>query len=297
MSVLEPPSAPQEAATVILIRGKKKGRFEVFLARRHRNQSFMAEAYVFPGGQVAFSDADQQLNNHILAPDPFRWRDGIQDESSSAVMAQRFFICAIRETFEEAGVLLVRTAGSHPLQFDSEEKQARFTRHRSELNAGRITLKNIAQEEDLLFALNTLVPYAHWITPEISPRRFSTLFFLAELPEGQSATTDCSELTASLWATPRDLLQMQSRRELILMPPTLKTLEELASFPNIDALFRAARRRIIYPILPEVSENILKLPHDPEYSIDRYKRPARLDEPSRIIHTDGVWRTGYFPSR
>jgi hypothetical protein len=125
------------------------------------------------------------------------------------------------------------------------------------------------------------------------PKRFRTFFFLVRLPEGQTTTTDCSELTDSLWATPGDILKMYYNREILLMPPTIKTLEELAAYADIDALFAETRGRAIYPILPEPGDNILKLPHDPEYSIEKYKQPARPDEPSRIFASDGLWKTGF----
>lgn len=293
MSSLNEPSIPKESATVILVRSKPAGAWEVFLARRHRDQSFMAAAYVFPGGQVDAADTDLLLNNFISTADHFNPRVLLQDTGLTCEMVQSFFICAIRETFEEAGVLIARTSGGHPVKFNSAEDHTRFDAYRRELNAGKTTLRDIAQKENLLLALDALIPYAHWITPEIMPKRFNTIFFLARLPESQSTTTDCKELTEYLWATPGDVLQMHYRKEIMLMPPTLKTLEELTAFSSVDALSSAARGRAIYPILPEPSGNILKLPHDPEYSLEKYKRPARPEEPSRMIFDDGIWQTGF----
>ena len=287
------PSVPRESATVILVRGNSAGSWEVFLARRHRNSSFMAEAYVFPGGQVAHADTDARINSHISSPDGFHPPALLQDDHLSPETAQSFFICAIRETFEEAGVLVAKTSGGHFIKRDPYQDHTRYTAYRRELNAGGTTLLNIAQKENLLFPLENLIPYAHWITPEIMPKRFRTFFFLVRLPEGQTTTTDCSELTDSLWAAPGDILKMYYNREILLMPPTIKTLEELAAYADIDALFAETRGRAIYPILPEPGDNILKLPHDPEYSIEKYKQPARLNEPSRIFATDGLWKTGF----
>ncbi|PKN18073.1 MAG: hypothetical protein CVU71_11165 [Deltaproteobacteria bacterium HGW-Deltaproteobacteria-6] len=290
-------AVPKESATVILVRSNPESNWEVFLACRHRNQSFMAAAYVFPGGQVDAADADLQLNNFIAAPDQFNPQALLQDPGLSPEMAQSIFICAIRETFEEAGILIAQDSGGHSLKFDSNQSIDRFADYRRELNAGQMTLKEIAEKENLLLSPEALVPYAHWITPEISPKRFSTRFFLAQLPEGQLTTTDCDELTDCLWGTPENILKMHDNKEVMLMPPTLKTLEELAAYTTIDALFSGIKDRAIYPILPQHSENFLKLPHDPEYGIEKFKVPARLDEPSRIIFTDGIWQTGFYPNK
>lgn len=286
-------AVPKESATVILVRSNQAKSWEVFLARRHRDSSFMAEAYVFPGGQVAAADTDAQLNGYISTPDNFNPQALLQDDRLSPEMAQSFFICAIRETFEEAGVLIARTSSGHSIHFDSDQQSVHFTTYRRELNAGRIILQDVARKENLQFPLDALIPYAHWITPEIMPKRFRTFFFLVRLPEGQLTTTDCSELTDSLWATPRDILKMYSNKEIMLMPPTLKTLEELTAYASIDELFAAARGRAIYPVMPQPGEQILKLPHDPEYSIEKYKQPVRPDEPSRLVMTDGIWKTGF----
>ena len=232
MSSFEQASVPRESTTVILVRKNDAGRGEVFLARRHQRQSFMAGAYVFPGGQVDATDSDLGLSHYILATDNFNPQTILQDASLTPEMAQSLFICAIRETFEETGVLFAQTGGNF-IQLDSGQDIARFVRYRRELNRGEISLQDIAAKENLFFALHALIPYAHWITPEIVPKRFSTRFFLAGLPDGQTATTDSDELTDSLWVTPGDALQMQLSKEITLMPPTLKTLEELAAFADL----------------------------------------------------------------
>jgi 8-oxo-dGTP pyrophosphatase MutT (NUDIX family) len=296
VSSFEQASVPRESTTVILVRKNDAGLGEIFLARRHQRQSFMAGACVFPGGQVDAADSDPEFSSYIPSIENFDPQSLLQDASLTPEMAQSLFICAIRETFEETGVLFAQTGGNL-IQLDSGQDIARFARYRQELNRGGISLQDIAAKENLFFALHALIPYAHWITPEIVPKRFSTRFFLAGLPDGQTATTDCDELTDFLWVTPGDALQMQLNKEIMLMPPTLKTLEELAAFADLDELFEHARHRTIYPILPEAAANVLLLPHDPEYSISAYKRPARLDEPSRFISVDGIWQTGYCPNK
>jgi len=292
MTSLTEKATPKESTTVILVRQGQET-YQVFLARRHKHQSFMAGAYVFPGGQVDAADSDPELSSYIPTTENFDPQALLQDASLTPSMAQSLFICAIRETFEETGVLLAQTFDGNFIQLDSEQDIPRFTYYRQELNRGEISLQGIASKEKLFFALRALIPYAHWITPEIVPKRFSTRFFLAEIPDGQTATTDSYELTDFLWVTPVAALQMHLNKEITLMPPTLKTLEELAAFATLGELFEQARHRIIYPILPEAAASVLMLPHDPEYSISEYKRPARPDDPSRFISADGIWQTGY----
>jgi len=273
-------SVPKDSATVILVRQDHGKTLEVFLARRHVNQSFMAGVFVFPGGQLEATDADFFLTKLISVKEDFQPQSLLQDNSLTKKMALSFFVCAIRETFEETGVLFARSSSGHSIDFGNAIIKSRFAAYRRSLNLGNITLAEIARQEELILMPASLLPYSHWITPEIIPKRFSTRFFLAELPQGQSAITDSDELTSSLWVTPHDALQMYTAGKITLMPPTLKTLEEMATFISLDDLFAAAGSRRVYPIMPQPMKDGLKLPHDPEYSIERYKQPVRSGESS-----------------
>jgi 8-oxo-dGTP pyrophosphatase MutT (NUDIX family) len=284
----------KDAATVILIRPSKSGDWEIFLARRHQKQAFMAGAYVFPGGQLEETDNDPQLENYIKTADVFDPCLLLQDSSLPGEKALGFFIAAIRETFEEAGILLGGKTTGNFVSFHDEKVLKRFNDYRGELNSSQITLAEIIRKENIFLFPDTLIPYAHWITPEFEKKRFNTRFFLAKLPLGQTPLADAMELTESLWVTPQEALKMHSVQKIILMPPTLKTIEELSAFRNIDELFSAAKTKIIYPILPQLTGNSLKLPHDPEYSIDAYKRPVNVSEPSRILIENGVWKTAFY---
>ncbi len=284
----------KDAATVILIRPAKDGGGEIFLARRHQKQAFMAGAYVFPGGQLEESDSDPQLENYIKTTDVFDPCRLLQDNSLPIEKARGLFIAAIRETFEEAGILLGgKTTGNFVSFYDKSVLQ-RFNDYRPELNASQITLAEIVRREKILLFPDTLIPYAHWITPEFEKMRFNTRFFLAKLPPCQTPVADAVELTESLWVAPKAALTMHSEQKILLMPPTLKTIEELSAFRDIEELFSATKKKIIYPILPQLAGKSLKLPHDPEYSIDAYKRPPNLNEPSRILAENGVWKTAFY---
>ncbi len=281
---------PRDAATVILVRTLNDGSWELFLARRHRRQSFMAGAFVFPGGQLEKSDCESEISSLVFAADGFHPQVLLQDGSLTPDRALGFFVAAIRETFEEAGIFLAGDSKGNFITFHQEEALTRFAAHRQALNSASISFADILRKEKILLFPDALIPYSHWITPEGEGKRFDTRFFLARLPEGQKTVSDYSELTEFLWVTPQNALSMHYARKIILMPPTLKTVMELTQFSSVDELFAAAKRRILYPILPQIFEQGVLLPHDPEYGLEQYRRPANPDEPSRIIAEDGVWK-------
>jgi len=286
MNAPQSKTEPKDSATVILVRPAAEKTWEVFLARRHQRQSFMAGACVFPGGQV--DEADGMLSDRIRAPLDFNPQATFQKKTLGREQMDRLYVCAFRETFEETGIMMTVTAdGRHP-------EKGRVDLCREEILKKISTFNDIVRRENWMLPLDHLIPYAHWITPEVIPKRFSTWFFLALLPDGQYATTDAVEMTDSFWMTPAEALRRNTAGEIGLMPPTLKTLEELSAHATLDALWQATREKIIYPILPEPEGNLLKLPHDPEYGIAGYKQPVRPGEPSRIIFKDNVWQTGFF---
>ena len=284
----------KDASTVILVRPAKAGGWEIIIARRNQKQAFMAGAYVFPGGQLEETDSDPQLENYIKTADLFEPCRLLQDNNLPIEKARGLFIAAIRETFEEAGILLGGKTTGNFVSFYDENVLKRFNNYRRKLSASQITLVEIARREKILLFPDTLIPYAHWITPEFEKMRFNTRFFLAELPPCQTPVADAVELMESLWVTPQKALEMQREQKILLMPPTLKTIEELAAFRDIDELFSATKKKIIYPIPPQLAGNSLKLPHDPEYGIDAYKRPPNPNEPSRILVENGVWKTAFY---
>ena len=280
---------PRDSATVILVRQSEKTDWEVLLARRHQRQSFMAGAYVFPGGQV--DEADGDFLDCIRMPASFNPAALLRDSTLTPEQAFRLYICAFRETFEETGILLaVNADGRYP-------ENSRIGFCREEIRKCVSTFHDIIRREHFFLPFDRLLPYAYWITPEVAPKRFSTWFFLASLPEGQNASTDAVEMTDYVWITPREALRRNAGKEIQLMPPTLKTLEELSAYATLDALWNATRKKVIYPVLPQPEGNMLKLPHDPEYSLEKYKQPSRPGDPSRIILIDDIWQTGFAPDK
>jgi 8-oxo-dGTP pyrophosphatase MutT (NUDIX family) len=255
----------------------------------------MGGAYVFPGGRLDDADADPELASCVGGFCAADAKHLIQEKDLPETTAFGLFIAAIRETFEEAGVLLARDTRGSVVDLSAPETAARFSAYRLELHEGRLALSELIRQEGLLLAPDLLVPYSHWITPEIEPRRFDTRFFLARLPEGQVPAHDRMELTESRWMNPAVALEEHAARRIVLMPPTLMTIEELLTFPDTGQLFDAARYRPIFTILPEAFRTAdgfgIRLPHDPEYTLAAYRQPPRPGETARIVMEGGIWKT------
>ncbi|MCK9230370.1 MAG: hypothetical protein M0Q23_07735 [Syntrophales bacterium] len=288
--------ALRNAATVILTRDRDDGSCEIFFMRRHHSQAFMSGAFVFPGGRLDGEDCHPALRRHIKGTGRENLSHRLQEPALPESIARGLHLAAIREMFEEAGVLLAADSSGSILDFRDVECNRRFTAYRDALHREEITLLDIAGRENIRFLPSLLLPYAHWMTPEVEPKRFDTRFFIARLPAGQHPSHDGNELTASAWMTPAQALSDHGASRIVLMPPTLKTVEELKAFKTTDELLQAVSRHTILPILPQAFETEdggfgVKLPFDPEYSIDAYKLPIRPSEPSRIVCRNGIWRT------
>ena len=190
-------ATPLPAASVILVRDGDEG-MELFLMRRHRLQSFMAGAYVFPGGGMDEGDRDRGLVSRCSGMVPERAAGALGEPQTPGDYAFGFFICALRELFEEAGVLLAAGDNGEILDFSDPEAASAFDGYRKAIYQGGLTLGKLAEKGRLTYALDTLVPYARWITPEVEPKRFDARFFVARLPQGQRSEHDNVELVDSL---------------------------------------------------------------------------------------------------
>jgi len=209
-------AAVREAATVMLVRDAPE--LEVFMLRRNPESVFAGGAYVFPGGAV---DAD----DHTLGND------------------RRFWVAAVRETFEEAGVLLARTRdGSVP--FDASiDVLGRLAADRLRLLAGTITFAEVLNAHGARVDLDALVPFARWITPAPSPRRFDTWFFAAAAPDGHAYEHDNTEAVASEWIRPADALARARAEAIELIYPTVRTLLVMARYQSAADFLDDARGR------------------------------------------------------
>ena len=242
------PAVPRDAATVILLREDASG-IEAFLLRRTAELEFAPGAYVFPGGSVDACDADPAVG--WAGPEPADFAALLDVPPDRA----RGLVCAaVRETFEESGVLLAGPSADELVR-DSTVLAA----DRRALLAGATSLTELLGRRGLILRTDLLTPWARWITPEASPRRFDTWFFAAALPPGQTATAapegvgdhpDPGESESGTWLRPAAALQAARAGQITLLPPTAVTLGELAGHPGLAAIL--ARRQVITPRLPKV---------------------------------------------
>ncbi len=242
---------PIDAATVILTRDSSQESYKLLLVRRGNDQKFMGGAYVFPGGRLDEADCDPDLISYVDGLTPQMAQHLLQEPDLPLQKALGLFVTALRETFEEAGVLLARDASGRLLDLSDAETATRFASYRLNLFAGELSLKEIAEKERIRYAIDLLIPYARWITPEIESTRFDARFFLARHPRAQFPFHDSIETTKSLWLSPSQALAMHDAGDVLLMPPTLKTIHELSTFISVEDLFTAAATRTIYPVLPQ----------------------------------------------
>ncbi|MBV8949985.1 MAG: NUDIX domain-containing protein [Actinobacteria bacterium] len=227
---------PRDAATVMLVRDMPD--LHVFMLRRSLNADFVGGAHVFPGGGV---DADDRLAE-IEARAP-----GRSDADASRLLGVPsgglgFWVAAIRESFEEAGVLMARPrASGGPVDLADPEAAARFARARDALNARRLRFVDFLADEDLVLDVTSLHVFSHWITPAGMPRRYDTWFFVAEAPEGHAYLHDDFETIESAWIRPADAIARSRRGEVELIFPTFKNLEALTRFDTAAGLVEYAR--------------------------------------------------------
>jgi 8-oxo-dGTP pyrophosphatase MutT (NUDIX family) len=254
-----------KAATVLLLREEQDG-FEVFMVKRPAESAGFANALVFPGGRL--DAADECID--IMA-DFCRFPDGISDDD----LAHR--ICGIRETFEEACILLARPSGSEDL-IGGERMVAMVEKYRKPLHSGEIGLAEIAKAESLEYACDLMVPYAHWITPEGRPRRFDTRFFLAPAPADQVAAHCDVELVQSTWTSPSRIIQEADDGLWTVVFVTRANLLKLGEAKTIPEAFERARKSPVVPISPQVERveggSIFRIPSDAGYAITERFEPS-----------------------
>ena len=252
-------ASAKPAATVILARDTVQGAgIEVFLVQRHHAIRFMGGMHVFPGGKVCADDGSASMRDRIDDP-----QDAARDDTWGAdVEPDAAFtraVAAIRETLEEAGVLL-GTRAAPPQLADL----------RVRLLAGE-TFADLLAAQQLTLRLSALQPLSRWITPESEPARFDTSFYLAHAPFDQQAECDRHESIAGLWTTPAAALEAARKKQIRLAPPTAATLLTLANTPSVEvALTEAASRPppVVLPIIRTIDgEVVVVYPGDPEHPL------------------------------
>jgi len=253
----KPPAEPALSATILLVRDGARG-LEVFMVQRHHRIDFATGAMVFPGGKLEEGDFAPSLRERT------RGCEGLGD----AELALR--AGAIRETFEEARVLLARRRGRSEL-LSGPEVLAIEARQRAALEAHEVRIDALAREEDLELACDSLVPFAHWITPEFMPKRFDTWFFLVAAPEDQVAVHDGREGVDSLWIRPADALAEAEAGRRTIIFPTLLNVQKLGRSASVAEALAAARREPVVTVLPRVFEtatgSVLRIPAEAGYGL------------------------------
>ncbi len=238
-SVLVVPTevALRPAATVMLIRDLVTGSFDVFMLQRTHSAVFAKGMYVFPGGRVDDVDSAQELEDLC---------DGMTDAEASALLqlpsgGLSYWVAAIRECFEEAGVLLARHIESGDVvRFDDADVAARYAIARQQIYDGTLTLVELCRRENIRLITDSIHYVSHWITPVGETRRFDTRFFVACAPLAQEPLHDDGETIASLWIEPNEALARNKRNELAMIPPTISNLEFLAPHRSTSEVIMAA---------------------------------------------------------
>lgn len=234
---------PRDAATIALLRRGDSGT-ETYLLRRQSTMAFAPGQYVFPGGGVQASDAD---DIGWVGPGPEDWGTRF---GCDAATAKSLVVAAVRETFEESGILLAGP-DDHTVVADTGEEWARTAR--LELEAGEKSLAALLASRGLVLRADLLGAWAHWITPAFEPRRYDTRFLVAAVPVGQRVGSLPGEADRAAWTPLRDVLAAVEAGDAAMLPPTLVTCRELADVDVSDVLDAAARRRIV-PIEPQLVE-------------------------------------------
>ena len=278
----------RDAATVMLVRDARDEEggpaIEVCMLRRNLNSDFVGGAYVFPGGAV------DPLDRGDAAEALCRGRT---DAEASALLGidsggLAFWVAALRECFEEAGVLVAQpgygSASERDTLLDTSDPEIakRFEAYRDEVNAGTLGLLEVCQREDLVLAADSVEYVSHWITPHLAPRRYDTRFFVTAAPSGQVARHDEGETIATVWIRPTAALARNAAGDMELLPPTIANLRSLEPFTtSADVMAWAADVSDIPAVLPIVvidGDQVLVLrPGDSGYEEALAEREASDD--------------------
>lgn len=236
-------AAPRQASTVMLVRDGARGT-EVFMLKRVPQMAFAPSMHVFPGGGVDPRDAEPGLP--WAGPSPEEWGSRL---GCTAAEAQMFVAAAVREVYEEVGVLLAGRSATGPLVDPHDGSWAGV---REGLVSRDLSLAEVLLERDLVLRSDLIVAKAHWLTPVFEPRRFDTWFFAARMPEHQVADGETSEAEVAEWVVPQELLEEYAAGRASLLPPTVVCVEEIAAAPSAaEFVTHSADLPLIMPVIVE----------------------------------------------
>ncbi|MFD5404419.1 NUDIX hydrolase [Streptomyces griseorubiginosus] len=234
------PVEPRRAATVMLLKDTATGTV-VHMLRRRASMAFAGGAYAYPGGGVDPRDDEHQI--HWAGPTRAWWaaRLGVDETAAQAIVC-----AAVRETYEEAGVLL---AGPTPESVVGDTTGADWEADRAALVARELSFAGFLERRGLVLRSDLLGVWTRWITPEFESRRYDTWFFVAALPEGQRTRNASTEADRTVWIRPQDAAEGYDKGELLMMPPTIATLRQIAGYGSAAEALAAAPGRDLTPVL------------------------------------------------
>lgn len=253
------------AATVILARSP----LEVYLTRRSARSAFAPDAFVFPGGTIEAQDACAAVQERTIGLQPDRLRAEFRAEVSPALSssepavdaaaARALLVTALRELFEEAGVLLACDAAQRPID-TTEDGLARLSTERAAVRSGELSFSEFLRRHDWYADTRALTLFSHWITPPSEPRRYNTHFFFAIAPPRAAASADAYETHDGIWIAPDRALALYRSGEMHLVYPTIKHLERLALFDSVEQARSYARRKPVLTIMPTTGDDDFAIP-------------------------------------
>ncbi len=233
----------RQAATVILVREAPRS-YEIFMLKRTSRAAFAGGMYVFPGGRVDGDDHLHKYDSLRVGPSELQ---GAQREALGSEW-RGYWVAGIRESFEEAGLLLAYSRDDELLTYSDENTRHRFEAYRSPLHAGHMSLWEICEQENLRLAVDRIHFYNRFVTPLGRPRRFDTRFFIAQAPSGQTGQHDDTETVESIWISPIEALELNAAKEFGLMNVTRIQLEVLAGYRSTEALLTMAMNNQHFPV-------------------------------------------------
>jgi 8-oxo-dGTP pyrophosphatase MutT (NUDIX family) len=237
------PIKPKVAATVILLRQKvpnldsqDDSEFEVFMAKRNSNTRFMSDHYVFPGGAIENQDLTDYSKKRVIGFD-HSLIDNLKIVHDSPPV---LWIIAIRELFEETGIILARAMKKDPNNL-IEKDQEKLQHYQGQLQRKEIRMTDILVKENLYYDASDLSYFGRFITPKASPIRFDTQFFLCEYPQNQKISLFKDELTKGIWGTPQQLIKRHNKKEIKIVFPQYSNLKRLSEFRTIQEAFNCSK--------------------------------------------------------
>ncbi|MEU0411328.1 NUDIX hydrolase [Streptomyces griseorubiginosus] len=236
------PVVPRRAATVMLLKDTATGTV-VHMLRRRASMAFAGGAYAYPGGGVDPRDDEHQI--HWAGPTRAWWAErlGVDETAAQAIVC-----AAVRETYEEAGVLL---AGPTAESVVGDTTGAEWEADRAALVARELSFAEFLERRGLVLRSDLLGVWTRWITPEFESRRYDTWFFVAALPEGQRTRNASTEADRTVWIRPADAAEGYDKGELLMMPPTIATLRQIAGYGTAADALAAAPERDLTPVLAQ----------------------------------------------